>query len=227
MIRAVVLTAALVVAGVVIPAEVLLNARAGSGPEAPPREAQSVDRVAGHEGDAEASEVRQRVVPAKRARSQIVPERPRTLSLPSGARVTVRPVGTAKDGRLAVPPRVDSAGWWRGGSRVGDLYGSMLVAAHVDSRTEGLGPFAELLQVRAEEIVTVASRGLRQRYRVVTFRIVPQGSLLQRDWIYEAAGPHRLTLVTCAPPYERSRGGYQNLAIVVARPIGGASRMDP
>lgn len=226
MIRAVVLTAAMAVVAVVVPAQVLLNDRPGLGADGQ-TQARSLPRTSGDVSDGDGTAVRQRVVPAKRARSQIVPESPRSLSLPSGSHVSVRPVGTARDGRLAVPPGVDSAGWWRGGARVGDLFGSVLVAAHVDSRKEGLGPFAELLQVRAGAIVTVRSRGLRQQYRVVTFRVVPQGDLSQLDWIYESVGPHRLTLVTCAPPYERNRGGYQNLAIVVARPVGGASRTSP
>lgn len=225
MIRAVVLTAALTVS-LAVPAGVFLDARTGLRAEAPAREARSLSPRSGDAGDAEGDALRQRVVPARRAQSQVVPERPRALSLPSGSRVTIRAVGTARDGRLAVPPGLDSAGWWRGGARVGDPFGSVLVAAHVDSRTEGLGPFAELLQVRPGAIVTVASRGLEQRYRVVTFRLVPQGDLSRRDWIYAAAGPHRLTLVTCAPPYDRTRGGYQNLAIVVARPLGRATRTD-
>ena len=31
----------------------------------------------------------------------------------------------------------------------------------------------------------------------------------------------RVTLVTCAPPYDRARGGYQNLAVVTATPVQG------
>ena len=34
------------------------------------------------------------------------------------------------------------------------------------------------------------------------------------------SGAARLTLVTCAPPYDASRGGYQNLAVVTAVPLG-------
>ena len=32
-------------------------------------------------------------------------------------------------------------------------------------------------------------------------------------------GPRRLTMVTCAGPYDAARGGYQNLAVVTARPV--------
>ena len=88
------------------------------------------------------------VRPAQRAASQVVPEAPRTLRLPGGTTVRVRAVGTRRDGRLAVPKDVRTAGWWRGGSRVGDPFGAVLVAGHVDSRTQGLGAYAELLTVR-------------------------------------------------------------------------------
>ncbi len=114
------------------------------------------------------------------------------------------------------------AGWWRGGSRLGDPFGSVLVAAHVDSRTQGLGPFAELLTVRAGTRVRLESAGLRQAFEVTSRRLVPQGSLVDDSWIFEASGDLRLTLVTCAPPYDASRGGYQNLAVVTATVLGPA-----
>ena len=56
-------------------------------------------------------------------------------------------VGTSADGALDVPEDIRVAGWWRGGARLGDPFGSMLIAAHVDSRTQGLGPYVALLSV--------------------------------------------------------------------------------
>jgi hypothetical protein len=159
--------------------------------------------------------------PARRADSVLVPERPVRITLPSGTVVPVRPAATAADGRLAVPHDIRSAGWWEGGSRLGDPFGSMLVAAHVDSRTQGLGPYAELLQARPGQRVRVASRHLRTDFRVSSLRLVPQGPLSSQPWIFSAAGRTRLTMVTCAPPYDRSRGGYQNLAVVTAVPVRG------
>ena len=136
----------------------------------------------------------------------------------------VRPAATAHDGRLLVPLDIRSAGWWRGGSRLGDPFGSMLVAAHVDSRTQGLGPYAELLSFRPGDRVRVSSRHLVSDYRVRSLRLVPQGPLHSRPWIFSATGRQRLTMVTCAPPYDRSRGGYQNLAVVTADPDGAPER---
>jgi hypothetical protein len=157
---------------------------------------------------------------AERATSVPEPQAPRLAVLPSGRRVPVSTVGTTPTGTLAVPDDIDVAGWWRGGSRLGDPFGSVLVAAHVDSHTQGLGPFAELLTVTAGSRVRLESAGLRQTFEVRSRRLVPQGSLVDDSWIFGASGDLRLTLVTCAPPYDASRGGYQNLAVVTARPLG-------
>jgi hypothetical protein len=121
---------------------------------------------------------------------------------------------------LDVPDDVRTAGWWRGGSRLGDPFGSILVAAHIDSATQGLGPYAELLQARPGQRVVVVSRHLVQRFAVRSLRLVPQGPLSRHRWIFAPTGGHRLTLVTCAPPYDARRGGYQNLAVVTAAPVG-------
>ena len=160
------------------------------------------------------------VTPARRAESVVAPRRPVRATLPSGRVVPVSGAGTTGTGVLDVPDDVDVAGWWRGGSRIGDPFGSILVAAHVDSDSEGLGPFAELLTVREGARIRLEAHGLRQDFEVRSRRLVPQGSLVDDAWIYDAAGDLRLTLVTCAPPYDASRGGYQNLAVVTAVPLG-------
>lgn len=160
------------------------------------------------------------VVPARRARTVLAPEAPRLVTLPSGRAVAVLPAGTRRSGLLDVPDDVGVAGWWEGGSRLGDPFGSILVAAHVDSRTQGLGPFAELLAVARGARISLASAGLTQEFVVRSRRLVAQGGLADDAWIHEVSGASRLTLVTCAPPYDASRGGYQNLAVVTAVPLG-------
>lgn len=160
------------------------------------------------------------VAPARRAPSATAAEAPRRAILPSGRSVPISAVGTTTDGVLDVPDDIRVAGWWRGGSRLGDPFGSVLVAAHVDSTTQGLGPFAELLTVTVGARIRVRSRSLRRTYEVRSRRLVPQGGLADDSWIFDVSGDARLTLVTCAPPYDRSRGGYQNLAVVTALPVG-------
>jgi len=162
----------------------------------------------------------EQVAPARRAHSVVAPESPASAVLRSGRRVRVNPVGTTGAGVLAVPEDVDVAGWWVGGSRLGDPFGSILVAAHVDSRGQGLGPFAELLTVDPGTRVRLASASLQQVFEVRSRRLVPQDSLVDDSWIFAATGSVRLTLVTCAPPYDASRGGYRNLAVITAVPLG-------
>jgi len=148
-----------------------------------------------------------------------VPEPPRAIRLPDGRRVPIRAVGTTSNGMLDVPSDIEVAGWWSGGSRLGDPFGSTLVAAHVDSRTQGLGPFSSLLSVRPGDRVTVWSRGLRQVFAVRSLSLRPQGSIGATSRLHSPDGPRRLTLVTCAGPYDAARGGYQNLAVITAEPL--------
>ena len=166
--------------------------------------------------DAPASPAQQ----GQRLPSSVAPEPPTHVRLPGGRMVRVRPSNSLPDGSLGIPDDLRTAAWWRGGARLGDLYGSMLVAAHVDSRTRGLGPFVTLLTVRRGARVTVFSPHLRRVYRVEARRVLPRARLAHAHWVSSFRGPHRLTLVTCAPPYVKARGGYQNLAVVVAVPVG-------
>jgi len=152
----------------------------------------------------------------------VVPEAPRWIRLPDGRRVGIRTVGTTQNRLLDVPDDIGTAGWWSGGSRLGDPFGSTLVAAHVDSRTQGLGPFASLLQVRAGDRIDLRSAGLRQTFEVVSLRLRPQGTIGATSWLHSPDGRRRLTLVTCAGPYDAGRGGYQNLAVITAVPLGDA-----
>lgn len=160
------------------------------------------------------------VAPARRARSVVVPEAPRTVVLPSGREVDVRAVGTTGSGLLDVPDDIEVAGWWRGGSRLGDPFGATLLAAHVDSRTQGLGPFAELLSVGTGARLRVTGRRLHQAWAIRSRELVPQGTLDDHPELFDPAGARRLLLVTCAPPYVAARGGYQNLAVLTATPVG-------
>jgi hypothetical protein len=150
----------------------------------------------------------------------VVPEEPRSVQLPSGVVVPVRAVTTGRDGQLAVPEDARTAGWWQGGSRVGDSSGKTLLAAHIDSPRRGLGPYAELFHARPGLRVVLRSSGLRQVFRIRSVRLVRRESLADHPDLYSPRGPRRLVLVTCAPPYQPRRGGYQNLAVITAAPSG-------
>ncbi|MBZ5738877.1 class F sortase [Nocardioides mangrovi] len=168
-------------------------------------------------------------VPAGRAeRAGIVAaEAPTAVRLPSGRSVPVVAVGSRHNGVLDVPADVRSAGWWSGGSRLGDPFGSTLIAGHVDSVDQGLGAYAELLSVRPRQRVVLSSPHLRQTFSIVSLDLVAKRDTADVRRLSAASGGRRLTLVTCAPPYDAGRGGYQRLAVVTARPLAAATRRAP
>lgn len=159
------------------------------------------------------------VRPGERADSAARARRPRTVTLPSGTDVPVDVATTSRRGLLRVPADITRAGWWDGGARLGDRYGAMVVASHVDSTEQGLGPFAELLDVAPGDPVTVASSRSSQEFTVDTVDVVPKTTLDTRDDLFSTDGPVRLVLVTCAGPFVPEQGGYQDLAVVTAVPV--------
>lgn len=157
---------------------------------------------------------------AHAAPSQVVAERPLTVTLASGTTMRVRISATATNGDLEIPKNINEAGWWDGGSRLGDPYGTIVVAAHVDSFTQGLGRFAELLGVRPGDMLHLGSAHLSQGFRVVDARLVPKTSITATSDVYSARGPSRLVLITCGGEYDPAHGGYQSNQIVAAVPVG-------
>ena len=69
-------------------------------------------------------------------------------------------------------------------------------------------------------LVTVTSAGLTTTYRVSSLRTIPKERLRTDGSVFAGDGDPRLVLVTCAGPYERARGGYQNLLVLTAVPVG-------
>jgi hypothetical protein len=158
--------------------------------------------------------------PGTPAGSQAQAQTPHTVTLPSGTSVPVEVASTSPAGLLEVPDDITAAGWWDGGARLGDAYGAMVLASHVDSTRQGIGPFAELLGVSSGDRVTVTSSGLTQRFGVATVDLVPKAELETSDAIFSTHGATRLVLITCAGPFDQDRGGYQDLAVVTAAPVG-------
>jgi hypothetical protein len=149
-----------------------------------------------------------------------VPERPRTITLPDRVRVPVQPAPTLADGTLGVPHDITIAGWWSGGARVGDPFGAMVIAAHVDSTVQGLGPFASLLSAHRGDFITVAAAHLSQRFTVAGIALVTKTNQSAVASQFSGRGHDRLVLITCAGPFIPALGGYQNVAVITATPVG-------
>ncbi len=165
--------------------------------------------------------------PGGAAGSQQHAARPTQVQLTSGRTVPVRVASTGARGLLQVPRDIRAAGWWDGGARLADAYGAVVIAGHVDSTTQGVGPFAELLSATPGDRIRVSGQSTTQRFVVDGVDLVPKVTLNTREEIFAASGPLRLVLITCAGPFLPDRGGYQDLAVVTARPAGVATRRSP
>ena len=151
-----------------------------------------------------------------RAPSQVKRYVPVELVLPGREKAKVVPVSTV-DGELQVPKHVDHLGWWDGSSWLGDPFGATVIAGHVDSATEGLGFFAQLLEIRRDDRVQVlGADGQRQTFRVTSVRTVAQNALADDSKALAQTGEHRLVLITCTGAYRPGRGYESNLVVTAA-----------
>jgi hypothetical protein len=144
---------------------------------------------------------------------------PTTVVLPDGTSAPVVPVGLHPDGALVVPDDVRTVGWWTGGSRAGEPFGSVVVAGHVDSAARGIGVFAQLRGLVPGQVVQLADGVRRAGYRIVTATLVPQALLAEDAGIFRVDGEPRLVLVTCGGPFDPARHRYQDNLVVSATPL--------
>uniref|UniRef100_UPI000B4B7EA7 class F sortase n=1 Tax=Kineosporia sp. A_224 TaxID=1962180 RepID=UPI000B4B7EA7 len=158
--------------------------------------------------------------PAAAARDVSAPEPfvPAFLGLPSGGRAPVERAGTADDGSLAVPADPSRVGWWTGGARVGDPFGSIVLAGHIDSRSYGVGVLAELTRVRPGQRVTVGAGDRSVTFRITQVREVPKARLVSGTDAFSQTVAPRLVLITCSGPFDPVRRAYEDNLVVVATP---------
>jgi len=191
----------------------LLTALSGCTAQAAPENSSSRgDAPAGQSSVAPARQGR----PAASQRIEFIPER---LTLPGHATAGVLPAVTV-DGVLRVPEDVEHVGWWDGSARVGEPFGSTVIAGHVDSATEGIGFFARLLKIKAGDTITLRADSHQLKYRVTSVRTVAKKALATDSQAFRQTGRHRLVLITCTGNFHRDRGGYDSNLVVVGKPIG-------
>jgi LPXTG-site transpeptidase (sortase) family protein len=154
----------------------------------------------------------------------LVPARPG--SVPTAIRIPrldvgapIIPVGVDASGQVAVPPDIRTAGWYRFGARPRQGEGPTVVVAHVDSRAQGVGPFAALRSLRSGDRIEVTAGGVVIAYRVRTVARIAKSQLDTR-LLFAADGPERLHLVTCGGPFDEATHSYEDNVIVVALPVG-------
>ena len=126
--------------------------------------------------------------------------------------------GTSPDGTMSLPASAAEAGWYRFGSAPTSPAGTTVLASHVDTRAEGLGPFARLreAQVGAEVTVTDAD-GSVHAYTVSSVERIAKEEVPLDD-VFDRAGPPRLVLLTCGGAWDAAAGHYEDNVIVTAVP---------
>jgi hypothetical protein len=126
----------------------------------------------------------------------------------------VQVVGVGSEGALIVPHSPMDVGWYQGGSAPGEP-GVALLTSHVDTRAEGRGVFAGLVDLDEGDTITVVTAdGLEQRWRV-TARTQHLKTELPSG-LFARSGPPVLALVTCGGPFDRSARTYRDNVIVWA-----------
>ncbi|AEE47474.1 peptidase C60 sortase A and B [Cellulomonas fimi ATCC 484] len=150
------------------------------------------------------------------------PPAPVRVTVPSvGVDLPVEPVGVDADGTMALPASADVAGWYQFGPAPASPAGSTLVAAHVDARSTGVGPFSRLRDVAVgAQVDVVQADGTTTAYRVLDVVRIAKEEAPVDTW-FDRDGPRRLVLVTCGGAFRRDVGHYADNVVVTAEPIGG------
>lgn len=160
--------------------------------------------------------------PPRAVRTESPPAAAEEPTPPTGLRVPaldlelpVRALGVDDRGGMALPETPFAAAWYRFGPGPLDPRGATVVAGHVDTAEEGIGPLAGLTALRPGESIVLDVGEETVRYRVEEVRQVDK-AVVDLEALFSRDGPSRLHLVTCGGPYLPEAGGYQANVVVVA-----------
>jgi len=155
-------------------------------------------------------------------RSRATPPAPRQVDAPVsvempavGIDADVLAVGTAEDGQMELPEDPNVVGWYRFGPTAGAGAGSIVLAAHVDSRRYGIGQLARLTEAEIGDEIEVRTSGDVHTYVVTDVQVIPKAELPTAE-VFSRDSDERLLLITCAGDFDGAH--YLDNAIVTARP---------
>lgn len=137
---------------------------------------------------------------------------------PVGIDLPVRPYGVGEDGLMLLPETVHEVAWYAFSARPGDGTGTTVLAAHVDTVADGLGPFAELRELEeGDELSVTDAEGRVRRYSVTAVEKVAKAEV-PLDRVFRRDGAAELKVITCGGSFDAS-DGYSANVIVSARPL--------
>lgn len=141
---------------------------------------------------------------------------PTRIAIPAiGVDMPITALGLASDGSMALVERADTATWYKYGAAPGDRDGAALIAAHVASPVDGVGPFSRLPELRGEDVVKVTmSDGSTQPFVVVKREQISKQTVDYGAIMANSDG--LLVLVTCGGEWNAENSRYEDNVIVWA-----------
>ncbi|KQQ04128.1 MULTISPECIES: class F sortase [unclassified Rathayibacter] len=130
----------------------------------------------------------------------------------------LEPVGVAEDGTMELVPDTDVAGWYRFGAGLDEPDGTIVIAAHVDSLTYGLGPFAELKKAQPGQTIRLSAPDGSERVFVVSTVETTEKTSVDLSTVFVRDGPPRLVLITCGGDFDYDTRHYLSNVVVTAEP---------
>ncbi|WP_354574673.1 class F sortase [Frigoribacterium sp. UYMn621] len=139
-----------------------------------------------------------------------------------GIDMTVTAEGVDAKGAMALPANAADAGWYRYSPGLAATQGATVIAAHIDSRHDGIGPFSKLKNAAAGDTITLLGEdGSTLAYTVTELRQVGKIDAPMAE-VFDTTGAPRLTLVTCGGVFNSKTGHYLDNVIVTATPVAAA-----
>lgn len=152
--------------------------------------------------------------------AQLVTTPPTAVSMPDlGIDMVIEPHGLAPDGQMSLPDTPFEAAWYQYGSAPDSVQGSTVIAAHVDSRVYGVGPFSRLRDAQPGMLISVTdAAGVVHTYSVVGVERIPKAEV-PLDRVFTAVGDPHLVLVTCGGGFIEELRNYTDNYIVTAEKV--------
>jgi len=133
-----------------------------------------------------------------------------------GIDMSITAEGLDAKGAMALPDNAADAGWYKFSPGLAAKEGATVVAAHIDSRHDGIGPFSKLKNAVAGDVF--GADGSTAAYTVSELRQVGKIDAPMGE-VFDMSGPPRLSLVTCGGVFNSNTGHYLDNIIVTATPV--------
>jgi hypothetical protein len=145
---------------------------------------------------------------------------PVTISMPAlDIEMPIEPHGLDVEGQMSLPESPFSGAWYQYGSAPDSIQGSTVIAAHVDSRVYGVGPFARLREAQAGMAITVTDQaGVVHTYSVVAVERTLKAEV-DLSKVFTAVGDPHLVLITCGGEFVQEDRSYTDNYIVTAEKV--------